>query len=174
MQIQIFDQALTRAENNEYLAWCRRRPWRWGESDYQGGPPAGVVSDLEDGEALTQLVERAQTLCERLQGLKLNRSYINMFMPGEIPRWHRDGAVWTVLYYVTDEREPQLGGQTEFLDYNTMEIRGVLPQPGRMIVFNGDLLHRATAYPHRERFTIALKFDRSQIQKGPPPKDGGE
>ncbi len=171
MQIQIFDQALTRAENKLFLEWCRRRPWRWGESDYQGGPPAGVVSDLEDSEDRTLLIERAQQLCDKLQGLTVNRTYINMFMPGERPHWHRDGAVWTVLYYVTEEREPQLGGQTEFLDHNTMEIRGILPQPGRMIVFNGDLLHRATSYPHKERFTVAIKFDRSRVQKGPPPKD---
>jgi len=171
MQIHIFDQALTRAENSQYLAWCRRKPWRWGESDYQGGPPAGVISDLEDSEDRTLFIERAQKLCDLLAGLPVNRTYINMYMPGERPHWHRDGAVWTVLYYVTDEREPQWGGQTEFLDHTTMEIRGILPQPGRMIVFNGDLLHRATAYPHRERFTIAVKFDRSLVQKGPPPKD---
>lgn len=171
MQIQIFDQALTRAENNDFLDWCRRLPWRWGEADQPGTRVSGVVSDLFPCDELTLLTERAQTVCEKLQGLTLNRSYVNMFLPSETPDWHRDGAVWTVLYYITQEREPRLGGETQFLDYNTMEIRGVLPQPGRMVVFNGDILHRATAYPHRERFTIALKFDRSQIQKGPVKKD---
>ena len=168
MQIEIFDQALTRAENTTLVTWCRQRPWRWGEADYQGARPAGVVSDLEDSEDRRILIDRAQELCPKLRGLELNRAYINMFMPGEQPQWHRDGAVWTVLFYATNEREPRMQGQTEFLDYNTMEIRGVLPQPGRMVVFNGDLLHRATAYPHQERFTLALKFDRSQIQTGRP------
>lgn len=171
MQIEIFNQALDRAENNNLVDWCRRRPWRWGAHDYQGLQASGILSDLEDCEDRTALIERAQTLCPKLKDLELNRAWISMHMPGEQPPWHRNGAVWTVVFYLTLATEPRLGAGLEFLDYAGLETRTVLAQPGRMIVFNGDLMHRQHVYPDRECITAVLSFNRSTVQKGPPLKD---
>lgn len=161
MHIDVRDQCWSREQNRQLLAWAQSLEYRWGEADQPGHRPAGMVRDLEPEDHTAQLISLARAQWPQLGDRAITRSYINLFMPGEQPGWHRDGAVWTVLAYVTEEREPRLGGGTEFLDTDLKEIRAVLPQPGRMVMFDGELWHRATSYPHRERFTVALKFSKT-------------
>ena len=158
MLIQVKDHCWSREQNRQLLQWAQSLEYRWGEADQPGGRPAGVVRDLVSDQTADLLIACARAQWPQLEQKAVVRSYVNLFMPGEQPQWHRDGAVWTVLAYVTEEREPRLGGGTEFLDMEQKETRSVLPQPSRMVMFDGELWHRATSYPHRERFTVALKF----------------
>lgn len=160
MHLDIRDSALTKQQNRDLLAWLRSLEYRWGEADQQGQRPTGMVRDLATESQITDLIQLSRELWPHLVDLPVTRCYVNLFMPGEQPQWHRDGAVWTVLYYVTLEREPRMGGSTEFLDLELAESRSVLPQPGRALCFDGEYLHRAHSYPHQERFTIALKFSK--------------
>ena len=88
---------------------------------------------------------------------ELSRMYVNRFQPGEIPRFHVDGEVLTCLLYadpetwILDEY-----GETQLLVNG--EIRGVLPLPNRMLIFDGRLPHRATSFATRKRHTIATKL----------------
>lgn len=158
MHIEVRDHCWDPAENRQLIQWAQQLEYRWGEADQPGSRPAGMVRDLDRDSQADLLIARARLLWPQLAQRAVVRSYINLFMPGEQPQWHRDGAVWTVLAYVTEDREPRLGGGTEFLAMEQKETRSVLPQPGRMVMFDGELWHRATSYPHRERFTVALKF----------------
>ena len=47
-------------------------------------------------------------------------------------------------------------GETQFLIDG--EIKGILPKPNRMLGFDADLLHRATTFRDKHRFTIAIKY----------------
>ena len=88
---------------------------------------------------------------------KLDRIYVNRFQPGEVPRFHVDGEVLTCMLYANpgDWHIDDLG-ETQFLVKH--EIRGVLPLPNRMLIFDGRLLHRATSFVTRQRHTIATKL----------------
>ena len=48
------------------------------------------------------------------------------------------------------------GGETQFLISN--EIKGILPIPNRMVIFNGLIYHKATSFRNQHRYTIAIKF----------------
>ena len=61
-----------------------------------------------------------------------------------------------MLYYVNDEWDIEMGGETQFLIDN--EIRGILPLPNRLVYFDANILHRATSYRSGHRFTIAIKY----------------
>ena len=83
--------------------------------------------------------------------------YVNCFAPSENPHFHVDGIHGiTILYYVNDEWEIEMGGETQFLIDD--EIRGILPFPNRLVYFDANILHKATSYRTGHRFTLALKY----------------
>jgi hypothetical protein len=88
----------------------------------------------------------------------LDRIYVNRFQPGEDPRFHTDGEVLTCLLYA-DPGDWHIDdhGETQLLVNG--EIRGVLPLPNRMLIFDGRLPHRATSFVTRQRHTIATKLE---------------
>jgi hypothetical protein len=49
-----------------------------------------------------------------------------------------------------------MGGETQFVIDD--EIKGVFPIPNRMVMFNANILHRATTFRSRHRFTLAIKY----------------
>jgi hypothetical protein len=51
----------------------------------------------------------------------------------------------------------QEGGETQFIVDN--EIYGVTPVPNRMVYFDASILHRATSFRNRHRFTVAIKYE---------------
>ena len=83
-----------------------------------------------------------------------------MFRPNEASHFHTDCKLentYTGLYYAnTEEWNYDEGGETQFLIDD--EIYGILPKPNRMILFDSRLLHKATPFRDRHRWTIALKY----------------
>ena len=82
--------------------------------------------------------------------------YVNCFAPGENPYFHIDGSHVTFLFYANEEWNIKMHGETQFFIDN--EIYGVLPYPNRMIKFNANIMHRATSFRDRHRFTLAVKY----------------
>jgi hypothetical protein len=75
-----------------------------------------------------------------------------------VPQFHADGEVITCLLYAdAGNWSPHDHGETQLLIGG--EIRGILPLPNRMLVFDGRILHRATSFQRRVRHTIAAKLD---------------
>jgi len=62
----------------------------------------------------------------------------------------------TGLYYINDHWDYQDGGETQFLIDD--EIRGIPPIPNRLVCFDSNILHRATTFRDKFRFTLALKY----------------
>jgi len=60
------------------------------------------------------------------------------------------------LYYAVEEWNIEYGGETQFVVDD--EIRGVFPFPNRMVMFDANILHRATAFRTGHRFTLAVKY----------------
>ena len=94
---------------------------------------------------------------ESLKNMNLYRMYMNLFIPNENPSFHIDGKnTVTCLYYLNPSLDPNEGGETQFLINE--EIKGVISKPGRLTIFDGGLLHRATSFKSHPRLTLAFKF----------------
>ena len=66
---------------------------------------------------------------------------MNCFAPSETPYFHTDGKGITFLYYPNLEWNLQDGGETQF--YVDGNILGVPPAPNRLVMFDGEIVHRA-------------------------------
>jgi hypothetical protein len=127
------------------------------EVDFPGAAPVGETCDLPN---------TTQTYRAIVQELKklfpaawvVDRFYVNRFQPREVPQFHQDGEVVTCVFYADPGNwTPHDHGETQVLI--NAEIRGILPLPNRMLVFDGRLLHRATSFQTRRRHTIAAKLE---------------
>ena len=83
--------------------------------------------------------------------LKVERVYASANPYGTVHDSHKDyskelnskGGI-TVMYYLNNFWDFKFGGETVFLDTNTQDIfKSVIPKPGRVIVFDGNIEHCA-------------------------------
>ena len=96
---------------------------------------------------------------------KLHRAYVNVASYGDMLYSHFDcepgaGEI-TALWYISEKWNHEWGGETVFFDDHKDIRAAVLPRPGRLALFDGDILH-AGRPPNRicfsPRYTLALKF----------------
>lgn len=102
----------------------------------------------------------------------LYRVTINLILKGDMEFPHRDVSIprddVTVLYYANSEWDYTWGGETIFYSWQD-SVFGVLPKPGRFVVFEGYLEHKAgipSYFSKQPRYTIGLKYiSRKNLQK---------
>jgi SM-20-related protein len=95
------------------------------------------------------------------------RSYVNVAHFGDMLFTHTDclpgAGELTALWYVCERWDHEWGGETVFFDAQKEIRAAVLPRPGRLAIFNGELLHVGRP-PSRicyvPRYTLALKLER--------------
>jgi len=158
MKIKVFDNFLSNKEQDAVLNYCENTAsFRYGESDDGTTPPCGVTHDIPKDTFIYELLEeKIKPLSP--EGIPLWRMYINCFAPREIPYFHTDGDDGvTFLYYPQFEWQPNDGGETQF--YVNGNIQGVVPTPNRLVAFDARILHRATSFRDKWRFTIAIKYE---------------
>lgn len=92
---------------------------------------------------------------------EVERAYVNLSLHGDFQHAHVDGEQWTGLLFLCGEWQSDWGG--ELLVYG--DARGVAiaiePRPGRLVLFDGALLHRGGAPSRRydgPRMTLAVKL----------------
>jgi hypothetical protein len=94
----------------------------------------------------------------RLKLHKFERAGINVIMPQTDPQYfHPDGDnIITALFYINPKFDLQEGGDTQFDlgDY----ILGIKSEPGKLIIFDGKIEHRATYFRKNTRITAYLKY----------------
>ena len=105
------------------------------------------------------------------QTLRLRRVHSNLRLYGDVQFPHTDlaGGV-TTLYYANPEWDENWMGETVFYDQNREPIYAVAPKPGRVVVFDADIVHRAgvpSPECHYLRITVAFKFDRDGLPDSP-------
>lgn len=94
------------------------------------------------------------------------RSYVNVAHYGDMLFSHHDCAPGagelTALWYVCERWDHEWGGETVFFDAHNDVRAAVSPRPGRLAIFDGEILH-AGRPPNRNcyapRFTLALKLE---------------
>ena len=156
--IEVIDDFLSTDDAYSVLDYCKMASYNYGETDTSSTPPTGMVHEICETDEIYKLFSSKTDLIVD-DDLVLNRMYINCFAPTENPYFHTDcdeeGSI-TFLYYSSDEWNLDLGGETQF--YANGQIAGVPPVPNRMVYFDSSILHRATTYRDRHRFTIAIKY----------------
>jgi len=159
--IRVYDNFLSKEDHiwiNEFVKSSSYYYGQVDDPDVKDSIPTGVTSGVDlDYRAIVLL---DSLIKEKTTVSTLTRAYINMFSPSEVSNFHVDDYVensYTGLYYAnTEEWNYQEGGETQFLINN--EIYGILPLPNRMVVFDSRILHKATPFHRRHRWTIALKY----------------
>jgi SM-20-related protein len=97
-------------------------------------------------------------------GCVLERVHVNLMLYGDVQFPHTDADEGvTVLYYANPEWNEHWFGETIFYNAAREALVAVSPRPGRVVAFNGEMLHRA-GVPSRECFvprtTVAFKYRR--------------
>jgi SM-20-related protein len=115
------------------------------------------------------LVETTAASVEQLfgSGYQLFRSYCNVAFFGDQLMTHTDcrpgDSIVTALWYVASAWDVEWGGETLFFDDSKDAAFVVAPRPGRLVLFDGAILHAGrppNRICHEPRFTLALKFVR--------------
>lgn len=157
--LKIIDNFLHESDFNFAFESCLNSTYSYGEQDNWDTPPTGMVSNISDQSDLYNLLYL--NLSEKVKEVdhkNLYRMYINCFAPSENPYFHIDGESGiTILYYPNKQWEIDDGGETQFLIDN--EIRGILPIPNRLVMFDANIPHKATSFRNTHRFSIAIKYN---------------
>ena len=94
--------------------------------------------------------------------LRLQRMHCNTHLYGDVPHAHTDSTPGVTALYIANPRwEANWMGETIFCNDDGEPLYAVIPKPGRLLVFSGDIIHRG-GVPSREcfepRISIAFKF----------------
>ena len=125
---------------------------------------ADIVGETATDKAVSNLditdPQLKQLFPTEIEGKKLWRAYINYYAPNEPGNiFHRDSEKpddMTLLYYPCPTYDINEGGATELIICN--EILGVRYTANRCLFFKSNILHRATSFQTKQRFTFALKY----------------
>ncbi|MBS7456067.1 2OG-Fe(II) oxygenase [Coralloluteibacterium stylophorae] len=139
-----------RADTPEYRHWASETP-----VDVLARQPIGTIT--------------AQAVMAATGGARYRpfRAYTNSNAYGDMLFSHVDCAPdvgdVTALWYLCDRWDFEWGGETVFFDARQEIAFSVLPRPGRLVVFDGAILHCGRP-PARicygPRFTFAIKYER--------------
>jgi len=166
--IIVYDDFLSKDEHQFVLNYCYSSSYHYGESDFlQNFNPkycTGLVHNVFPNDNLSKESKKFYDLFSnsiqekiiKIKSLEMYRMYINCFAPSENPYFHIDGKGYTLLYYANDNWDVNDGGETQFFIDNN--LYGVIPVPNRLVIFNAGLLHKATSFRNRHRFTVAIKY----------------
>jgi hypothetical protein len=173
----VYDNFLSEEDHKFVSNYCYSALYHYGEKDSPYTKPTGMVHDVYNvvngnvvsypneinSKKFFNLFESKikEQFSSFIEDCSLYRMYINCFSPSENPYFHVDGEGYTFLYYPDDEWHLNDGGETQF--FVDGSFYGVAPIPNRMLVFDANLLHRATSFRNRYRFTIAIKYGDKKI-----------
>ena len=158
MDIKIIEDYLTPQIHKQVWEYCLGAPYYVGETDNPDTPPTGVVHNISLDSSIYKILSSPLKENGLIDIKNIYRCYINCFASSENPYWHMDGEGITCLYYPNLEYgNLNEGGETQFLLPNN-DIRGILPRPNRMVLFDGMIKHRATCFRSSFRYTLAMKF----------------
>lgn len=163
-RVIIYDNIFTNSETEKYMNILLKCPLRYGERDTLEAKPTGLTCDFTDPDdryspMLNKILSKIYEKEPLLKNMKLFRTYINLFLPEEIPYFHIDGDdTVTCMVYVNPPTDYDEGGETQFILGG--EINCVRSIPGRLVIFDGKIKHRATSFRSIPRITLVFKFYR--------------
>lgn len=168
-QIYVINDMLLPSEVDEFYNYIVKLPFLKQERDNDQDDHPSFSLDLKpkEFELKMPMGNIARKLISKFYPEKdyiLFRVAVNLMTKGdmEVPHYdclpQRDDV--TLLYYINKEWEHTWGGETLFYNQGDTEL-GILPKPGRFVIFPGIVEHKA-GIPSRlakdVRYTLALKY----------------
>ena len=152
--IKILDNFFTKEQTKTFYSHYIKKEFSYGEADNPGGPPTGLVHNVYHNDEYIKIIEPKVYKQVIETGYVLQRAYLNLFLPNEKPYYHRDPNNITVMLYLTESDD----GETLFQQENNT-LLGVLPALGRIVIFDGNIVHKATTHRNKARLNLVLKYD---------------
>jgi hypothetical protein len=158
---------------DELHAWFRRIGYHFADADREDtGFVRHLVHYFEEeewagGTYVSLLVEAARSTLSTLElpFSKLERVYANFNLFGDQQFAHADGDCWTALVFINATWGEDWGGELMLYEGGPGSLAWAIPpRPGRMVVFDGTVLHRGgvpTKFCLDGRITLAIKFERA-------------
>lgn len=149
MQANFVRDEVARQETATFRHWVLNIPLETAPQLAVHQPTLTAVRDFEGGA-----------------DYRIYRCYCNHAAYGDMLFTHADALPGqkglTALWYIAPEWNIEWGGETMFYDSTGDAIAAVTPRPGRLVVFDGGILH-AGRPPNRicyaPRYTLAFKLE---------------
>jgi hypothetical protein len=157
--IKIIDNFLTEEEYNLVKTVENESGYKLESDGIVDTICTGMSLDLFNGTPIYKIFsDKLKTSFDEIKNLNIYRMYVNHFAPLEWPYYHTDTEDfgYTCLYYLNDLWEINDGGETHF--YIDNEIIAIPPIPNRVVCFDSTILHKATSFRNKHRFTVAIKY----------------
>jgi hypothetical protein len=160
--MKILDNFLTELEYYEVDKIRFEPRYNYGENDLyplDNPIPNGMSLTINPDENIFKIFsQKTKETFSEVKDLYLQRIYVNCFAPLEWSYYHtdNDNFGFTCLYYLNDTWDINDGGETHF--YDNAEIIAIPPIPNRIVCFDSTVLHKATPFKSKHRFTIAMKY----------------
>lgn len=176
MSINVYDNFFSEEDYNFIWVYCKDASYFYGEGDpkepFIAQDCTGLVHEVYSYKNSIKTVNQKKFFDLFSTSIEKNfpnyiskdmtRLYINCFAPSERSHFHTDassdnGEVGTTfLYYPNETWDLDDGGETQFVVDNN--IFGIPPVPNRLVLFDATILHTATPFRDRHRFTVAIKY----------------
>lgn len=169
----LVDHVVDGAAAEELHAWFRRLGYHFADADRDDTAFARHLvhyfdeEECAEGTYVSVLVDAARSVLETLAlpFTGLERVYANFNLFGDQQFAHEDGDCWTVLAFLNASWGDDWGGELLLYEAGPGSLAwAVPPRAGRMVVFDGNVLHRGgapTKFCLDGRITLAIKFERS-------------
>ena len=174
-EIVIIDDSLDIGKINNLYYDCCQLPYRIENSsvaDIQRICDRRLKCVLPDENPMTSMLLKENS--ESLKAIRkyipndeygYARGYVNLGLHSDVSQVHTDDSRKnkTLLYYSNKNWEMNWGGETVFYNDSGTDYVKVVPYvPGRIVIFDGRIPHRANPMnmilSPSYRFTVALKF----------------
>lgn len=175
-RIRIFDGYLPNAA--DYVATLSRMPFTRTEvarpetADYKHWV-SELRMDALAQQPIMELTRRAvQGFATSRFTYRPYRAYTNVASYGDMLFTHVDclpgQGDLTALWYLCERWDMEWGGETMFFDPHGDIGCAIIPKPGRLVVFEGDIVHVGRP-PNRicyaPRYTFAIKWERTALPR---------
>ncbi len=165
------DGVLDVPEQLSCLRWMTQLPYYHHDVDTQESrrfrhwiKVFSPAADFASAFPIIALLARAGRECFRGSSLKVTRAHAYCISDGDVQFTHRDFqdlAGITVLYFANFAWDQNWGSEMLFYGRSGEAEVAVEPKPGRIIVFRGDLLHRAgvpSKIAEQPRYTLVVRL----------------
>ena len=156
--IEFIDDFLSYEDYEHVVDYCLTAPYYYGEKDNSSNRPTGMISEISKESSIFKIFEQSiDKKVKEIKNLSIYRMYVNCFAPEENSFYHTDGETGiTCLFYVNQNYNVNSGGETQFIVKDTGI--NILPIPNRLAFFDASILHKATSFKDKHRFTVAIKY----------------
>jgi len=169
--IKVFDETISTDTTHSLAAWFHASPFRRLDIDQQETLaikhwflPIGTARSSVAAVPLLAQLDRVARSAFPSMSLEVLETKAYSTPYGDLPSRHRDNdstATVTAVLFGNDRWEDIWGGELLF-DNGSEPIYAVQPRPARMVVFRGDIWHRAGA-PTRAamlpRYSLVIRYD---------------